>query len=270
MFTLLSVYLRTSRTTLLLNNRKSISTITNPRPVRFNPLLLQKRLKINMPPKRKRSSNAVASEPSAPIADGKTILPPSKAGTESKVQPTRLSRQNNRRGNLDTNPDHNADIIDSKVALRASPDADGKDEALDISKVVKVESDPNSLGDVEGDGSLPFGSNSSVPVPAKKQKKMPTKSSVSAKKGSDEIKAFKAEQAAKKAAEVKVKKEDDDEWDNRLDPDGDDVVAEDLDAVKLEATRPPPVNSDYLPLPWKGRIGYVSCDLSLIIQLLTI
>lgn len=24
------------------------------------------------------------------------------------------------------------------------------------------------------------------------------------------------------------------------------------------ATRPPPVNSDYLPLPWKGRLGYVS------------
>ncbi|KAK0122674.1 UV-damage endonuclease [Cadophora gregata f. sp. sojae] len=93
---------------------------------------------------------------------------------------------------------------------------------------------------------------------AKKQKRSPTKSSVAAKKGSDEIKAFRAEQAAKKAAEVKVKKEDDvDEWDKRLDPDGDEEgPAEDVDAIKLEARRPPPVNSDYLPLPWKGRLGY--------------
>ena len=91
-------------------------------------------------------------------------------------------------------------------------------------------------------------------------KKSPTKSSIAAKKGSDEIKAFRAEQAAKKAAEVKVKKEDDvDEWDKRLDPDGDEEgPAEDVDAIKLEARRPPPVNSDYLPLPWKGRLGYVS------------
>ena len=59
---------------------------------------------------------------------------------------------------------------------------------------------------------------------------------------------------------MKVKKEDDvDEWDKRLDPDGDEEgPAEDVDAIKLEARRPPPVNSDYLPLPWKGRLGYVS------------
>jgi hypothetical protein len=49
------------------------------------------------------------------------------------------------------------------------------------------------------------------------------------------------------------------------------VVEEDLEdddfipeAVQDQAqvfdvtARPPPVNSDYLPLPWKGRLGYVS------------
>ena len=35
--------------------------------------------------------------------------------------------------------------------------------------------------------------------------------------------------------------------------DGDQVEAE----VKEASLRPPPVNSDYLPLPWKGRLGYV-------------
>ncbi|KAI0396775.1 UV-endonuclease UvdE [Xylariaceae sp. FL0594] len=29
-----------------------------------------------------------------------------------------------------------------------------------------------------------------------------------------------------------------------------------LNAMKQEGARPPPVNSDYLPLPWKGRLGY--------------
>ena len=33
---------------------------------------------------------------------------------------------------------------------------------------------------------------------------------------------------------------------------------EDISELKLEGSRPPPVNSDYLPLPWKGRLGYVS------------
>jgi UV DNA damage endonuclease len=96
--------------------------------------------------------------------------------------------------------------------------------------------------------------------PAKKPRKTPTKSSRAAKEGSDEIKAFIAEQAAKKVAETKAKKEDDeDEWDKRRDPDGDDAgPVEDVDTMKKEAGRPPPVHSDYLPLPWKGRLGYVS------------
>ncbi|KAI1760190.1 UV-endonuclease UvdE [Hypoxylon sp. FL1150] len=39
---------------------------------------------------------------------------------------------------------------------------------------------------------------------------------------------------------------------------GGDVPMEDADvnSIKLEGARPPPVNSDYLPLPWKGRLGY--------------
>ncbi|KAH6658535.1 UV-endonuclease UvdE-domain-containing protein [Truncatella angustata] len=38
--------------------------------------------------------------------------------------------------------------------------------------------------------------------------------------------------------------------------DGNGVEAEDINALKTEGGRPPPVNSDYLPLPWKGRLGY--------------
>jgi UV DNA damage endonuclease len=148
-----------------------------------------------MPPKRKRSSAASVSTATAnglsPILHETPIPPP----VPVSRKPPPPKRQASRRSRVDTNPDHNADII--------------------------------------------------------------------AKKGSDEIKAFKAEQAAKKSAETKIKKEEDgDEWDKKQDPDGDDAaLAEDVDTLRKEAARPPPVNSDYLPLPWKGRLGYVSTAL---------
>lgn len=187
------------------------------------------------------------------------ILPPGSA-----IKPPPPKRVASQRGKVDTNPDHNADIVDGKAALRASPDADEVGEALDIERIVpgpkpivkangnKRDDSESSLSDINGE--------SPAPTPAKKQKKTPTKSSIAAKKASDEIKAFRAEQAAKKATAPKVKTEDgEDEWDKRVDPDGDDPgPVEDAEALKLEAARPPPVNSDYLPLPWKGRLGYVS------------
>lgn len=42
-----------------------------------------------------------------------------------------------------------------------------------------------------------------------------------------------------------------------LDPESDEDVAAGLEEVKAALSRPAPVNSDYLPLPWKGRLGYV-------------
>ncbi|CZR60980.1 probable UV-endonuclease UVE-1 [Phialocephala subalpina] len=215
-----------------------------------------------MPPKRKRSSVAidtVSTNGLPPSNSSTSILPPNIA-----IQRPPPKRQTSRRGKVGTNPDHNSDIVDGKAALRASPDADEKGEALDIAKVL-----PTTPAKSNGAKATPKQEDSDSPLsdieaptpastPAKKPKKNPTKSSIAAKKGSDEIKAFKAEQAAKKAAEVKVKKEEDgDEWNKRVEPDGDgEAQAEDVDTLKKEAARPPPVNSDYLPLPWKGRLGY--------------
>jgi UV DNA damage endonuclease len=45
-----------------------------------------------------------------------------------------------------------------------------------------------------------------------------------------------------------------------LDPESDEDVPLDAEELKEALGRPPPVNSSYLPLPWKGRLGYVSCD----------
>lgn len=43
-----------------------------------------------------------------------------------------------------------------------------------------------------------------------------------------------------------------------LDPESDDDIPLEEDELKDALGRPPPVNSSYLPLPWKGRLGYVS------------
>lgn len=200
-----------------------------------------------MPPKRKRSA-ATAEVDTEPI-----LLPKAARRPRTKV---------------DTNPDHNADIIDSKTALRASPDADEAGESFQVDKAaitpIKPSTKVNGTNNVKAEASdselsdLPL-PEISAPTSTTKTKKTPTKSSIAAKKGSDEIKAFKAEQAAKKAAEASlIKKEDNDEGTSRVDMDEDgETPAEDADAVRREANRPPPVNSDYLPLPWKGRLGYV-------------
>ncbi|TVY71252.1 UV-damage endonuclease, partial [Lachnellula suecica] len=212
-----------------------------------------------MPPKRKRSSAA----PATTAADLPPIPHETPIPLPGSAKPPAAKRRVSGRGKVDTNPDHNADVVDGKTALRASPDADEKSEALDVQKVtngppstpaktngIKEEDEDSPLSDLEPE--------TPAPSSGKKQKRSPTKSSIAAKKGSDEIKAFKAEQAAKKAAAKTVKKEDEeDEWDKRVDPDGDEEgPVEDVDVLKLEAARPPPVNSDYLPLPWKGRLGY--------------
>ena len=39
-----------------------------------------------------------------------------------------------------------------------------------------------------------------------------------------------------------------------------DLAAEPMDDVERGARRPPPVNSDTLPLPWTGRLGYVRSE----------
>jgi UV DNA damage endonuclease len=226
----------------------------------------QSQFSFNMPPKRKRSSVAAASTPSTgpPPIHETLILPPS-SSTAVKTPPAKP--QASRRGTVDTNPAHNADIMDGKEALRASPDADEAGEALDVKKANGGPPKPPSMTNGMNGALKEEASDSPlsdappetpISTPAKKQKKTPTKSSIAGKKGSDEIKAFKAEQAAKKAVETRVKKEDADERDQRVDPDGDEAgPIEDVDVLKREAGRPPPFNSDYLPLPWKGRLGYV-------------
>ncbi len=213
-------------------------------------------------PKRKRSSLAITPGSTVPSHENLNLQ-------ESAAELPPPKRKPSRRGRVDTNPDVNADIVDGKTALRASPDAEAKGEVFHVERLIPktplreikvkkeagLEDNVSSLS-VVGENLPNFNRE-------KTSKKTPTKSSIAAKKGSDEIKAFKVEQAAKKAANNAVKHDDEvEEWDSRADPDGDDVgLAENVSIMKIEAARPPPVNSDYLPLPWKGRLGYVGAIL---------
>jgi UV DNA damage endonuclease len=43
-----------------------------------------------------------------------------------------------------------------------------------------------------------------------------------------------------------------------LDPESDEDVPVEAEELQDALSRPPPVNSSYLPLPWRGRLGYVS------------
>lgn len=56
---------------------------------------------------------------------------------------------------------------------------------------------------------------------------------------------------AKEETKSKGKKEE------FLDPEADEEEPADEGELKEAFSRPPPVNSSYLPLPWKGRLGYV-------------
>lgn len=55
----------------------------------------------------------------------------------------------------------------------------------------------------------------------------------------------------------------------RGDPEANDAPTEedsDENVIKEALSRPPPVNSDYLPLPWKGRLGYVGNPVTFLID----
>jgi len=211
---------------------------------------------INMPPKRKRSSIAANSTENTQHLSEASI-PISRSKSEAKIPLSK--RRASSRGKIDTNPDHNPDIIDGRTALRASPDADEIGEVLDVKNISGLpnkSAESTTTRNPKTEFYVPD-VDTEISIPERK-KKAPTKSSIAAKKGADEIKAFMAVQRAKKVVDVKAKQEDGDEWEQRIDPDGDNAATvEDVDIMKKEAARPPPVNSDYLPLPWKGRLGYV-------------
>ena len=218
-----------------------------------------------MPPKRKRSSVATATptadDGAAPdrskLRRSEVPLPP------NAVKPPR--RQSTRGGaGPTTDPNLNPDIMDGVNALRASPDGHedgGLQSRLKPSGVngaangVSAESthattDINSL---PTNGHAPV-VNGIVPTPAasKNKRKRAGAPHVKAEEVESNIGGIIGSKANVTGPAENAGMAGDPEAGEGLDED-----MEDEGEVKEALSRPPPVNSEYLPLPWKGRLGYV-------------
>ena len=173
-----------------------------------------------------------------PFADD-PAPPPKRRASQRKV-----SQPNPDTGSTD--PNKNANVLDAPEALRASPDADVtmnlEEAGMDVAKQVKEEDSDSPLSELE---------EVEEPVEPKKQKgKGKGISAANMKKGNKE-------ESGKPAVVAKDKKEATKEP-QFLDPEAEGDEEADEEEIQAALSRPPPVNSDYLPLPWKGRLGYVS------------
>ncbi|KAK0260759.1 hypothetical protein B0A54_14167 [Friedmanniomyces endolithicus] len=175
------------------------------------------------------------------------------------------------------NPDINGDVLDAPNATRASPDSSVNEDivsGLVLKTDVKEESDlsdapavvepPKRKGRAkkaqdagegvrtaeETIGAVVNAAAAHTPVAAKKARGKTIK-----QEEDDDIDTA-TPTTAKAASLKKAKKTIDDEVAPR-DPEAEgDEDAPDEAEVNEASLRPPPVHSDYLPLPWKGRLGY--------------
>ena len=154
-----------------------------------------------------------------------------------------------------TNPNKNANVLDAPEALRASPDASEQDErmnleaaGMDVAKQVKEE-----------DSDSPLSEMSDVEPPTEiKKGKAKGRATAVLKNGLDEQSKKKTAANSRKDTDTPVKEP------LFLDPEADGEEEADEEEIQAALSRPPPVNSDYLPLPWKGRLGYVRVNVSVL------
>ena len=180
--------------------------------------------------KRKRSSVAdvavlphLTAASTAPRSDDFALLPKASRWKHPQPKPAKI----------DVNPDTNSEVLDGQEALRASPDAQGDEEKF---REDRVTGKRTKKGDK---------ANLATPPPAKTRESSDSSLSELSETGETLLSPAKSKSNAVKASA------------SFLDPEAD---AEDLDAdpeeLSAALSRPPPVNSSYLPLPWKGRLGY--------------
>ncbi|KAL8996050.1 MAG: hypothetical protein Q9169_004362 [Polycauliona sp. 2 TL-2023] len=202
----------------------------------------------------KRKSSAALAQPTS-VSDLPPQALPADDGPPAPKRAARGSRSSGRKASM--NPEKNANVMDAPEAFRASPDADTKDERMDLDKMFTKEKDDSVPSLVEnGDSDTPLSELSDIETVAKATAPPPKASKASKKGGKGEAaKAAKDTADEKPAAPAKAKKADAKEP-QFLDPEADGEEEADEEEVKAALSRPPPVNSDVLPLPWKGRLGY--------------
>ncbi|KAI9875611.1 MAG: hypothetical protein M1830_008209 [Pleopsidium flavum] len=205
--------------------------------------------------KRKRLSTLATEQPLTtnpiPVPELETVPPPS-------PKRRRTSQRNAPQPNnvlITTNPNENGNIIDGPQALRASPDSDGSAGIVKLAKAGMVGEKQVQRGSEDvpslingGDSESPLSDLSDMDSPLKKRL-ITLEAGQSAK--------VNVEDAASPLKQIgrNMKKEERKEP-QFLDPEADGEEEADEEEIQAALSRPPPVNSDYLPLPWKGRLGY--------------
>lgn len=183
-----------------------------------------------MSAKRKRSTVAAASAAATVDALAQTPLL-DQSSTSPSVSSIAPKRRATSRGAAKVlmNPDNNADVLDAPDALRASPDSDVNEDIAP--GPVKMEDDLDS----------PLSEVPDLESPKNDNTKRMNGAAVAGTKTKANMKTM-------------SKAGNDDPGDPEAD--GDEEAGE--EEIQEALSRPPPVNSSYLPLPWKGRLGYVS------------
>lgn len=227
-----------------------------------------------MPPKRKASIAAASpAGGEAPVDRSKMRrsempLPP-KAAANGKQLPR---RQSSRGGAAFTNPNVNPEVLDAPNALRASPDGhECADEeahlhqhSIDAGNAVNgVNADPvrpstlqnatTEVKTVSTNGAESFdeaGATSAAPGAGRAKRKKAGAAHVKVEGGDSNITSTNDVLGSSAPAE---------DAGVTGDPEAEGLDGEEGGEVELKEAlaRPPPVHSEYLPLPWKGRLGYV-------------
>lgn len=199
--------------------------------------------------KRKRSTVAEPQPNGASVAP----LPPTMLDAGSGH---RKLQRGVRASNAALDPDVSAAVEDGPQALRASPDA-GADEAFgEGARVDGGESGTESpLSEVPEDEEFvpqePLAADKKGGAAGRKRKPKANgraaprnRSTVTSKKSAHKSDAHDAGLDADPEASA------------ASDQAGEEAEGENSEAMKAALARPPPVNSSYLPLPWRGRLGY--------------
>ncbi|KAI9703802.1 MAG: hypothetical protein M1836_007572 [Candelina mexicana] len=182
---------------------------------------------------QRKQTTAVTEKPlsTTPILPlGVPASPIRKASQQKAAQPEPLP-------NVSTNPNDNKKIADGPQALRASPDGSSS-PGIEVPQRT-----PSLVNGATGDSDSSLSDLSDFESP-KKGPAPATKAKAAAKPRTDKKPAAKAK---------KELGEETTSFDQEVD---DEEAPEEEEEVQAALTRPPPVNSDYLPLPWKGRLGY--------------
>ena len=209
---------------------------------RYDSLIMAKRKSQSQSQSTAAQGAAITTVPIHPPPFDDDPAPPPKRRASQR----RISQQNPATGS--TNPDKNANVLDAPEALRASPDGDGtmnlEAAGMDVQKQVKEEDSDSPLSDLQ---------DVEEPVEQKKGKGKAKGKGVIAASVKKEDK-----EASKKPAVVAKDNKQATKEPQFLDPEAEGDEEADEEEIQAALSRPPPVNSNYLPLPWKGRLGYVS------------